>query len=246
MVSTTLLRGLVALALSSGVQSQVSVSQCTQTITARAGDTCASLAELAGISVTQFLRCPGFQHTIFDSSRPSAHGTAQMVTTTSLAYGSTTSTVIQSTTATATATQTVRATVVVTSTVLLTSTVTTNSTLTETVRVTATATSTQTQSTTETSIQGPGATPIRPTPVLPGAPSNCKAYDRILESDTCRTLANRNDLLLRDFYQLNPSVSSSIPSSLLCTPDSVSGLLSGLCQINCESLWTGYYVCTAT
>ncbi|KAK0643792.1 hypothetical protein B0T16DRAFT_430253 [Cercophora newfieldiana] len=342
MVSATLVRGLAALALSVGAQAQAT---CVQTVTARAGDTCASLAELAGISVTQFLRsnpyvtscsaliggavyckegtatgpptvpaasstrssipvetspsgelrvssdgscggsvtCAGSRFGLCCSahgfcgtspdycgegcqvglgecgaavvvpSSPAVSGPVQqptgnpgtatstititatifvtstvaettgtttstaVVTTTTLAYGSTTSTIVQSVTATATTTQTIRATVVVTSTVFQTST-----------------------------IQGPEPTPVRPSPVLPGTARNCKSFDKILESDTCRTLATRNDILLRDFYRLNPSVSSSILNSLLCTPDLVSQLLSGLCKINCDNLWTGYYVCTST
>jgi len=44
-------------------------------------------------------------------------------------------------------------------------------------------------------------------------------------------------------YQLNPSVSSTVLSINLCTPDLLELLLSGLCQINCDALWEGYYVC---
>ncbi|KAK0639608.1 hypothetical protein B0T16DRAFT_440080 [Cercophora newfieldiana] len=50
-----LLKGLAALALAIGVQSQ-GPNSCVETITARSGETCASIAELAGISVTDFLR----------------------------------------------------------------------------------------------------------------------------------------------------------------------------------------------
>ncbi|KAK0633898.1 hypothetical protein B0T14DRAFT_561438 [Immersiella caudata] len=55
MLSTRLLPGLVALAISVGVQTQ-GTSSCVETVTARTGDTCASLAELVSISVTDFLR----------------------------------------------------------------------------------------------------------------------------------------------------------------------------------------------
>jgi len=55
MISTGLLKGLAALGFSVGVQSQGTES-CVETVTARMGDTCASLAEFAGISVSQFLR----------------------------------------------------------------------------------------------------------------------------------------------------------------------------------------------
>jgi hypothetical protein len=45
-------------------------------------------------------------------------------------------------------------------------------------------------------------------------------------------------------YSLNPSVSNTVLSlGLLCTPDLIELLLSGLCQINCDALWEGYYVC---
>ncbi len=45
-------------------------------------------------------------------------------------------------------------------------------------------------------------------------------------------------------YSMNPSVSSTVLSlGILCTPDLIELLLSGLCQINCDALWEGYYVC---
>jgi len=48
-------------------------------------------------------------------------------------------------------------------------------------------------------------------------------------------------------YKLNPSVSSgSLLGSLICTPELLQLLLSGLCQIDCDELWVGYYVCTGT
>ncbi|KAK3352206.1 hypothetical protein B0T25DRAFT_567505 [Lasiosphaeria hispida] len=92
----------------------------------------------------------------------------------------------------------------------------------------------------------PTPTPVRPSPILPGAPSNCKSYDQILKTDNCRRLATRNSISLQNFYKLNPSVSTSILSSLLCTPDLLQLLLSGLCQIDCDDLWVGYYVCVGT
>lgn len=55
MISTRLIRAFAALGLSVGVQSQGPES-CVETVTARTGDTCASLAQFAGISVSQFLR----------------------------------------------------------------------------------------------------------------------------------------------------------------------------------------------
>ncbi|KAK3899660.1 carbohydrate-binding module family 18 protein [Staphylotrichum tortipilum] len=84
----------------------------------------------------------------------------------------------------------------------------------------------------------------RPTPTLPGTPSNCRYYDLIQGNDNCRSIANRNGLTLLDFYSLNPSVSGTVLSlGILCTPDLIELLLSGLCQINCDALWEGYYVC---
>jgi len=55
MVSRRLAQGLAALTFSVGIQSQGTES-CVETVTARIGDTCASLAEFAGIPVSQFLR----------------------------------------------------------------------------------------------------------------------------------------------------------------------------------------------
>jgi len=55
MVSAKLFCSLAALTLNIGVQRQ-GTGSCVETITARSGDTCASLAELAGISVADFLR----------------------------------------------------------------------------------------------------------------------------------------------------------------------------------------------
>ncbi|KAK4460565.1 hypothetical protein QBC42DRAFT_253314 [Cladorrhinum samala] len=81
----------------------------------------------------------------------------------------------------------------------------------------------------------------KPTPTLPGTPTNCRNFAIIQGDDTCRKLAQRYDLSLLDFYALNPSVSkNNIIGDLICTLDL---LLSGLCQINCDALWEGYYVC---
>ncbi|KAK4182532.1 hypothetical protein QBC35DRAFT_546938 [Podospora australis] len=81
----------------------------------------------------------------------------------------------------------------------------------------------------------------RPTPLLPGTPSNCRNFAVIREEDTCRTIAQRNSLTLLQFYDLNPSVGNDGDIlGLLCTLEL---LLSGLCQINCDQLWEGYYVC---
>jgi len=81
-------------------------------------------------------------------------------------------------------------------------------------------------------------------PTLPGTPSNCKNYDLIKDGDTCRDLADRNKLSLLDFYALNPSVSGTVLNlGFDCTPEFIDLVLSGLCQINCDALWEGYYVC---
>ena len=45
-------------------------------------------------------------------------------------------------------------------------------------------------------------------------------------------------------YKLNPSVSATVLNlGVLCTPEFIELVLSGLCQINCDALWEGYYVC---
>lgn len=41
-------------------------------------------------------------------------------------------------------------------------------------------------------------------------------------------------------YGLNPSVSGDELTNTLCV---LNLLLSGLCKINCDALWQGYYVC---
>jgi len=55
MITTNLVKGLFAVVFLVGVQSQ-GADSCAETVTARPGDTCASIAELAGISVTDFLQ----------------------------------------------------------------------------------------------------------------------------------------------------------------------------------------------
>ncbi|KAK3687840.1 hypothetical protein B0T22DRAFT_479122 [Podospora appendiculata] len=87
-------------------------------------------------------------------------------------------------------------------------------------------------------------TPAYPSPILPGTIDSCVSYDQIQSTDTCRTIANRNDISLRNFYKYNPTVSLTaglLPT--LCTPGLLDLLLSGLCQIDCENLWPGYFVC---
>ncbi|AEO66281.1 carbohydrate-binding module family 18 protein [Thermothielavioides terrestris NRRL 8126] len=83
--------------------------------------------------------------------------------------------------------------------------------------------------------------PGNPSPTLPGTPRNCKDFDLIQRGDTCRSIAIRNGLSLLEFYSLNPSVSAD--TIVLCTGDLPDLVLSGLCQISCDALWPGYYVC---
>ncbi|KAK4149754.1 carbohydrate-binding module family 18 protein [Chaetomidium leptoderma] len=173
------------------------------------------------------------------------------------------------TAATATVTQTVRTTATVpvteTSTIKLTSIVTSivtslrTSTTIRTVNVTSLSIDTITSIVTSTRLvtsvacdTTPTRTTGRPTtttevtgrPTLPGTPSYCKNYDQIQDDDTCRSIADRNRLSLLNFYQLNPSVSATVLNlGGLCTPEFIELVLSGLCQINCDALWEGYYVC---
>lgn len=87
----------------------------------------------------------------------------------------------------------------------------------------------------------------------------------IEKGDTCRDLADRNKLSLLQLYvsgylslfitldicscrppsyALNPSVSGTVLNlGFDCTPEFIDLVLSGLCQINCDALWEGYYVC---
>ncbi|KAH7630971.1 hypothetical protein B0T09DRAFT_382876 [Sordaria sp. MPI-SDFR-AT-0083] len=78
---------------------------------------------------------------------------------------------------------------------------------------------TATVTSTVTAAPGGGGNGNAPGPVVPGTSKTCKAYDKIVNDDNCRDIANRNGLLLLDFYKLNPS-------------------------IDCDNLWAGYYVCT--
>ncbi|KAK3391301.1 carbohydrate-binding module family 18 protein [Podospora didyma] len=185
-----------------------------------------------------------------------------------------TSTVLR--TATATATATVQATSIITITTISTSLVVKTSTATTTKTAIVTSveidtlttivTSTLTRTVTSTavvtsnviswgpSIIQPSPTPTRPSlvtpsPTLPGTVKGCTTFDKIREPDTCRKIANRAGLTLLEFYRLNPSVSNqSAVLNLLCTPDLLQLLLSGLCQIDCDNLgaFAGYNVCVAT
>jgi hypothetical protein len=175
-----------------------------------------------------------------------------------------TSTVTQSR-ATATITRTVGTTVTVpatiTSIIRLTTIVTSlrTSVTTRTVNITSVTIDTITSIATSTRVvtsgvcsTAPTRTTSRPTttappegrPTLPGTPSYCKNYDEIRRGDSCRDIADRNKLSLLDFYALNPSVSGTVLNlGFDCTPEFIDLVLSGLCQINCDALWEGYYVC---
>ncbi|KAK3943387.1 carbohydrate-binding module family 18 protein [Diplogelasinospora grovesii] len=85
--------------------------------------------------------------------------------------------------------------------------------------------------------------PAQPSPILPGTSSSCRSYDLVKSGDSCRKIANRNNLALLDFYKMNPSVSANVLSTVLCVPGLLDLLLKGLCQIDCDNLWAGYYVC---
>ncbi|KAK3307210.1 carbohydrate-binding module family 18 protein [Chaetomium strumarium] len=150
-----------------------------------------------------------------------------IVTRTSTTTSTSLRTSIVTRTSTTTSTSIDRITTIITSTHVITSACPTAPTKTI-IPITTTSTATRTQ---------PGA----PSPTLPGTPRNCKRYDMIQADDTCRSIANRNDLSLLDFYDLNPSVSDSLLT--LCTGDILEAILSGLCQISCDALWEGYYVC---
>ncbi|KAK0751753.1 hypothetical protein B0T18DRAFT_318276 [Schizothecium vesticola] len=94
----------------------------------------------------------------------------------------------------------------------------------------------------------PSAKPTpKPSPILPQTPETCGKYDKIGRRDDCRSIANRNDISLNELYKLNPSISArtSLLGSLLCKPGLLSDLLGGKCQVGCEKLWEGYYVCTS-
>ncbi|SPQ25389.1 3088a840-c7cc-49dd-bf77-0ca3f90cb44c [Thermothielavioides terrestris] len=238
MVASSLAGSVLLLAL--GFSQQVAAA-CTRTITARPGDTCASLAAEAGITFNlQFLQ-----------SRIFAHGTGvtdttiTAVTRTSLVYQTSTLTdIITRTKTTTAATATVTLTTIKTSTstrtVDLTSfsinTITSIVTSTRVVTSNGCGTPTTPITTTTTQVQ-----PGNPSPTLPGTPRNCKDFDLIQRGDTCRSIAIRNGLSLLEFYSLNPSVSAD--TIVLCTGDLPDLVLSGLCQISCDALWPGYYVC---
>lgn len=47
----------------------------------------------------------------------------------------------------------------------------------------------------------------------------------------------------KNSYSLNPSVSATVLTLGPCGPELATLVLTGLCQINCDALWTGYFVC---
>ncbi|KAK1758067.1 carbohydrate-binding module family 18 protein [Echria macrotheca] len=347
MAPVSLITAFVTLLLSVGVHSQGTASSCTKTATARTGDTCASLAERAGITVTQFLQSnpsvtscsPLISGAVYctegkasgSPSVPAAAGSTSpsnplTISSDGTCGGSVTcagsrfgvccsghgycgstadycgdgcqaglgecgdgsvpvssspsppppSPSVETSVRTISATQTVQATVVVTRTVQVTNTVRvrpstsvvvltsvrpstsvvvltsvrpTTATIVTTSVVRATATTLRTHTVTKT--QAPPPPPPKPSPLLPKTPENCQSYDEIRRRDTCRTIASRNDLSLRDFYDLNPAITSkeSLLGDLLCAKPG--GLLGGLlggrdCRISCNDLWPGYYVCVST
>ncbi|KAH6855973.1 carbohydrate-binding module family 18 protein [Chaetomium sp. MPI-CAGE-AT-0009] len=160
----------------------------------------------------------------------------------------------------ATITSIIRLTTIVTSTSLRTSVTTRTVNVTSVTIDTITSIATSTRLVTATSTHlvtsgvcstAPTRTTSRPTttappdgrPTLPGTPSYCKNYDEIRRGDSCRDIADRNKLSLLDFYALNPSVSGTVLNlGFDCTPEFIDLVLSGLCQINCDALWEGYYV----
>ncbi|KAL2255308.1 hypothetical protein VTK26DRAFT_3646 [Humicola hyalothermophila] len=165
---------------------------------------------------------------------PSSPGASVTVTVTA------TSTVTTTTTAGATATTT--RTVVTTRTSTVPVTVTSTARTTSTVRLTSISFSTRTVTATSLTtgtitsvvtstrvVQSGACSTVRPptvtappglpgNPLLPGTPTNCLHYASIRAGDSCRDLADRAELTLLAFYQLNPF-------------------------INCDALWVGYYVC---
>ncbi|KAK4224634.1 hypothetical protein QBC38DRAFT_511620 [Podospora fimiseda] len=158
-----------------------------------------------------------------------------------------TNTIIETSQATVTATSTVRTTqtVLSTSVVQVTRTtqvpVTVTSTDYDIVTLTTVLTSWETLTSFKTSTITTTSTRTIQTVIPVTETLTSRNYAIIREDDTCRSLAQRYNLTLLDFYALNPSVSkNNIIGGLLCTLDL---LLSGLCQINCDALWEGWYVC---
>jgi hypothetical protein len=47
----------------------------------------------------------------------------------------------------------------------------------------------------------------------------------------------------RDRLSLNPALAHSGANVLFCNPQFLIPLIRGFCRVNCDALWTGYWVC---
>ncbi|RDW76308.1 LysM peptidoglycan-binding domain-containing protein [Aspergillus mulundensis] len=66
----------------------------------------------------------------------------------------------------------------------------------------------------------PGNEIATPTPIQPGMTASCKKFHKVVSGDQCGTIAKKAGISLANFNKWNPGVGSS-----------------------CASLWLGYYVC---
>ncbi|KAL3486232.1 hypothetical protein BJX62DRAFT_228928 [Aspergillus germanicus] len=85
---------------------------------------------------------------------------------------------------------------------------------------TTTKTTTRTTTTTTTT-QGNGV--ATPTPIQPGMTTSCRTFHKVVPGDQCGTIASKAGITLANFLRWNPGVGGS----------------------GCSSLWLGYYVCIA-
>ncbi|KAK1764471.1 hypothetical protein QBC33DRAFT_595257 [Phialemonium atrogriseum] len=90
-----------------------------------------------------------------------------------------------------------------------------------------------------------GPQPSAPSPTLPGTAENCRTYYKVSSNDTCLRIAQRNGISQSEFISWNPSIgaTSNPLDAVLCSPGLLDLLLQGLCQVSCDNLWEGYYVC---
>jgi LysM repeat protein len=73
--------------------------------------------------------------------------------------------------------------------------------------------------TTTTTTKGNGV--ATPTPIQTGMTGSCNKFYKVVDGDSCETIAKKADITLANFYAWNKGVGSS-----------------------CKTLWLGYYVCT--
>ncbi|OIW33136.1 hypothetical protein CONLIGDRAFT_695511 [Coniochaeta ligniaria NRRL 30616] len=150
-------------------------------------------------------------------------------------------------TVTQTATKTTTAAVLSTSIVLSVSSVYVTKTLTQVVLETSTLTTlgcapTSLPSPPTTTASAPttsAAAPSAPSPTLVGSPAACTKWYKTQSGETCTGVASKNGITLAQLMTWNPV--GRIGRVPVCGNDPAAVV--GLCRVNCEALWSGYYLC---